>query len=266
MSYLYKPRHSPRAGGSRPAPVVAVAAVLAIAAGLGATTLPGPPAPPGGAAPHALTGVESTLGGTGTAGAAKPSAAAPSAAAPSAAPPPPPAATAPAQKDLSYQFAWQENFYYCGPAAARIALTALGLSPSQSQLAQSLGTTVNGTNSADDITRALNSYTGTSRYRSRFIAGRSASQADIDQLRESVLDTIGRGYPVVANIAGSAVDDGGHAHAYPGGHYLTVVGYRDGGRTVRIADPADALGVGSYTLPIAAMAHWIALRGYSAAG
>ncbi|MFI5912619.1 C39 family peptidase [Dactylosporangium sp. NPDC051541] len=166
--------------------------------------------------------------------------------------------------NLQYQFAWQENFYFCGPAATRIALTARGLTPSQSQVAQALGTTVNGTNSSADTTRALNEYTASGFYSSHFIRGQAASEGDVAELKQSVVHAIGNGYAVVANIAGSTVDDGGHAHAYPGGHYLTIVGYRDGGDTVKIADPADALGVGSYTLSVKKMADWIALRGYAA--
>src|SRR5690242_15821715 len=68
---------------------------------------------------------------------------------PAAAPAPPP----PSEKELGYQFQLQPNFYYCGPAATRIAASALGLTPSQDDLASLLGTTVNGTNSAFDIAR-----------------------------------------------------------------------------------------------------------------
>src|SRR5690348_6255911 len=63
---------------------------------------------------------------------------------------------------LSYSFQWQQNYYYCGPAATRIALTARGYYYSQDYLAGQLGTTKYGTNSAADTTRVLNSlgYTG----------------------------------------------------------------------------------------------------------
>ena len=60
------------------------------------------------------------------------------------------------------------------------------------------------------------------------------------------------------------MDNSGHPHSYPGGHFLTVVGYSDAGLTVNIADPADAQGVGAYTLPVSKLADWVALRGYSA--
>ena len=60
------------------------------------------------------------------------------------------------------------------------------------------------------------------------------------------------------------MDDKGRTHSYEGGHYLTVVGYDNAGQTVKIADPADASGTGSYTMTTVKLAHWIALRGYSA--
>ncbi|WP_432837217.1 C39 family peptidase [Dactylosporangium sp. CA-092794] len=298
MPYLYKPRHSPtKPTSARRLPIAAASAVLAVAAGVGVAALQ----QSGGAATTAtaadaqsLSEAESsagaataaelarqrgqappdpaktgTKGGTATTG--KPTAAAkaaptPAATTAAAAPSPSaPASTAPpAQKDVSYQFAWQENYYFCGPAATRIALTARGLTPSQSEVAQKLGTTVNGTNSADDTTRALNGYLGTSFYKSHFIRGQSATQSDVDQLRADLVNAISQGYAVVANIAGSTTDENGHAHSYPDGHFLTVVGYRDNGQIAQIADPADALGVGSYPLTTAKLADWIALRGYSA--
>lgn len=182
----------------------------------------------------------------------------------SAAPAGPTAPAAPAAKELAYQFRWQENYYFCGPAAARIALTARNLYPSQSQIANSLGTTVNGTGSAADTTRALNALGNTSFYKSRFIPGALATQAEIDRLRADVVNAIINGYAVVANIAGYTTDTNGTVHSYLGGHYLTVVGYVDGGQTVKIADPADALGRGWYLLSAAKLANWIAQRGYSA--
>ena len=67
----------------------------------------------------------------------------------------------------------------------------------------------------------------------------------------------------MANIAGTVTDRAGETHSYLGGHYLTIVGYGDKGATVRISDPADAIGGYSYTLSTTTMANWIATRGYS---
>ena len=179
---------------------------------------------------------------------------------------PAPAVTVPvvAMKMLNYDFQWQPNFYYCGPAATRIAMSARGLVLSQDALATALGTTVNGTNSAADITRVLNGLGNTGIFKSRFIRGSLATQADIEQLKVDVLNTVGTNNPIVANIAGTATDSYGKTHSYPGGHYLTVVGYSDSGDTVKIADPADSYGTGWYMMSTVTLANWIATRGYSA--
>ncbi|MEO3744475.1 C39 family peptidase [Plantactinospora sp. B5E13] len=174
----------------------------------------------------------------------------------------PPAA--PAAKTLDYNFQAQTTYYYCGPAATRIALTARDLSPSQDTVASRLGTTTSGTNSAEDTTRVLNSVIGTDFYRTTAISGQSATPAQMDQLQADVVHAVSNGYAVVANIAGSAVDTAGMGHSYPGGHYLTVVGYRDNGRTVKIADPAIPGSDSTYWMTTINLANWIATRGYSA--
>ncbi|MGW4464334.1 C39 family peptidase [Micromonospora sp. NPDC004704] len=169
----------------------------------------------------------------------------------------------PASKVLDYDYEAQINGWYCGPAATRIALTARDRQPSQDDVAAALGTTFNGTNSADDVTRGLNSLAKTNFYTSTFIQG-APSPAQMDQLQADVVHAVSSGYAVVANIAGSATDTDGGWHSYDGGHYLTVVGYRDSGRTVQIADPAFVNGVSSYWMTTIDLANWMATRGYSA--
>ncbi|OZV80963.1 hypothetical protein CA850_12440 [Micromonospora echinospora] len=169
----------------------------------------------------------------------------------------------PASKVLDIQYQEQTTFYYCGPAATRIALTARDVVRSQDDLAQRLNTTQAGTNSAEDTTRVLNDLVGRDVYRTRTIPGSAATPAQMDRLQADVVRAVGNGYAVVVNIAGSATDVAGGWHSYPGGHYLTVVGYRDNGRTVKIADPANAA-AGSYWMTTISLAHWAATRGYSA--
>ncbi|WP_425413647.1 C39 family peptidase [Micromonospora inyonensis] len=169
----------------------------------------------------------------------------------------------PASKVLDIQYQEQTTFYYCGPAATRIALTARDVVRSQDDLARRLHTTEAGTNSAEDTTRVLNDLVGRDVYRTRTIPGGAATPAQMDRLQADVVRAVGSGYAVVVNIAGSATDVAGGWHSYPGGHYLTVVGYRDNGRTVKIADPANAA-AGSYWMTSISLAHWAATRGYSA--
>jgi hypothetical protein len=170
----------------------------------------------------------------------------------------------PGGKALNYDYMRQPNFYYCGPAATRIALTAIGHAPSQDDVAKKLGTTTDGTKSAAETTRALNSIAGGNVYKTHEIPGKTATGPQMDQLRTDVVQAVSTGRAVVANIAGTVTDNSGNVHSYEGGHYLTVVGYDQGGMVVKIADPADDKGDGSYWLPVGTMANWIATRGYSA--
>lgn len=170
---------------------------------------------------------------------------------------------APATKLLDVDYQAQINFYYCGPAATRIALTARGVRYSQDAVAVRLNTTVNGTDSAQDTTRVLNALTTGHVYRTRWIQGGSATPGQITRLQADVVKSISGGYALVANIAGSAVDTAGGWHSFPGGHYVAVTGYRNSGRMVQIADPADP-GNATYWMSTADLANWMATRGYSA--
>ncbi|MFU8870913.1 C39 family peptidase [Micromonospora sp. SL4-19] len=159
-----------------------------------------------------------------------------------------------------YQYQAQPNYFYCGPASTRIALSAEGKQVSQDELAQKLGTTVNGTDSAIDITRVLNDYSG-GKYKTTEIRDDVATKDQVEQLRTDVKAAVDQGRPVVANIRGTALDVDGVAHSYSG-HYLTVVEYKDDGHTVLIADPASP-GEPEYWMNVTDLANWIASRGYS---
>ncbi|WP_285792337.1 C39 family peptidase, partial [Micromonospora sp. NBRC 101691] len=69
------------------------------------------------------------------------------------------------QRELNVRYEAQPNFYYCGPAAARNALTTLNKDVSQDDLAREMGTTENGTDSAHLITKALNTKSGKNDWR-----------------------------------------------------------------------------------------------------
>ncbi|MEU7972927.1 C39 family peptidase [Micromonospora sp. NPDC049089] len=165
------------------------------------------------------------------------------------------------ERVLGVDYQAQPNFYYCGPAATRIALSAQGKALSQDEVARLLGTTEAGTPSALDTTRVLNELTG-GKYRTTEIRDSVARPDQVEQLRRDVLAAVDAGRPVVANIKGTTVDTDGNPHSYEGGHYLTLVGYRDGGDTIRVADPADPA-LGEYWMSLPKVANWIAERGYS---
>jgi hypothetical protein len=168
-----------------------------------------------------------------------------------------------ASKVANYDPALQPNGYYCGPAATRVALTGLGQAPSFDEIAGKLGTTPNGTNSINDVTRVLNEYTGGGKYQSVAIPAGKATPEQTEKLRTDVVAAINSGEPVVANIAGTVTDTAGESHSYKGGHYLTITGYTDDGRLVSIADSWDKKGSNEYQLPVDTMANWTATRGYT---
>jgi hypothetical protein len=157
----------------------------------------------------------------------------------------------------------QQNGYYCGPNATRVALSAFNLLIGPDDLAARLGTTPGGTDSAFDITRVLNGFLGPDRYKTTELAGKVASPEQIERLRADIVASINQGKPVVANIAGKVHDTIGEVHSYPGGHYLTVFGYSENGMFASIADSADRLGSPEYQVSVADLAQWIASRGYS---
>ena len=76
---------------------------------------------------------------------------------------------------------------------------------------------------------------------------------------DDIVRTVDDGRAVVANIAGTATDTDGTTHSFEGGHYISVVGYRDNGETVTIADSADPAQA-SYRMNIDTLADWIATR------
>ena len=166
--------------------------------------------------------------------------------------------------ELAHDFQIQENGYYCGPSATRVALSAQGKVLTQDQVAQKLGTTPNGTDSINQVTDALNGELGAGRYHSVTIPGPKASPGQVAQLKADVVTSLSAGKPIVANIAGTVTDEDGQVHAYQGGHYLPVIGYAGNGETVRIADSWDKDGNAHYTITVDQLANWTATRGYSA--
>ncbi|MFI2713635.1 C39 family peptidase [Micromonospora sp. NPDC018662] len=165
------------------------------------------------------------------------------------------------ERELDVRYEAQPNFYYCGPAAARNAISVLGKNIDVDAMAREMGTTENGTNSINDITPVLNKETGKP-YRSVEITDRKADTKQTDTLRADIVKTVDDGRAVVANIAGTATDTDGTTHSFEGGHYISVVGYQNNGTTVTIADSANP-NTASYRISVDNLADWIATRGYS---
>ncbi|SCL17242.1 Peptidase_C39 like family protein [Micromonospora nigra] len=166
------------------------------------------------------------------------------------------------ERQLNVKYEAQPNFYYCGPAAARNALSVQDKLIDVEDMANRMGTTESGTNSINDITPVLNKETGRDAYRSVEISSPEADGKQTDTLRADIVAAVDEGHAVVANIAGTATDIDGGTHSFEGGHYVSVVGYRDGGNIVKIADSADPASA-SYELDVDTLADWIATRGYA---
>ncbi|TNH24531.1 phytochelatin synthase [Micromonospora orduensis] len=167
------------------------------------------------------------------------------------------------ERELGVRYEAQPNFYYCGPAAARNALSVQGKNINVDAMAKEMGTTEAGTNSINDITPVLNKETGKSdAYHSVEISSPNADDKQTDKLRADIVKTVDDGRAVVANIAGTSTDVDGNVHSFEGGHYISVVGYRDNGQTVKIADSANP-DTASYWISVEHLADWIATRGYS---
>ncbi|MCM0674368.1 C39 family peptidase [Micromonospora phytophila] len=169
------------------------------------------------------------------------------------------------ERELNVRYQAQPNFYYCGPAATRNALSVQGKEIDVDAMAKQMGTTEAGTDSINDITPVLNKETGKNNaYRSVEIRDNRADGKQTDKLRADIVRTIDDGRAVVANIAGTATDTDGVTHSFEGGHYISVIGYRDDGNTVTIADSANPEQA-SYRMSVDNLADWIATRGYATA-
>ena len=163
--------------------------------------------------------------------------------------------------------------YNCGPAATRLALTALGYYPAQGYAGDSvasgtiagmLRTTTNGTDDISYVTHGLNTMGHTSWYESKYISY-PVPTSQLTLLKDDVYYDIVRGHVLVANVLGHETDNAGVYHNYAQGHYLTVVGFTGDGADVLIEDVAiSASGRHSYWMTAAKLADWIANKGYSA--
>ncbi|MBW4701204.1 MULTISPECIES: C39 family peptidase [unclassified Micromonospora] len=166
------------------------------------------------------------------------------------------------ERELTMNYQPQPNFYYCGPAATRNALSVQGKNIDVDAMAKEMRTTENGTDSINDITPVLNKQTGRKAYESTEIRTTKADDKQTNELRTDIVRTIDDGRAVVANIAGTATDTDGTTHAFEGGHYISVIGYRDAGKTVTIGDSANP-NTASYRMSVDNLADWIATRGYT---
>lgn len=162
---------------------------------------------------------------------------------------------------LETDYQAQQTGYWCGPAAARHALTALGMHPSQASLASLLNTDGGGTDSVNNIAHGLNHYTNG--YKAVLTPSDPMSKAVRHRFWDRIRHSIDNGRPVVVNILVYAGSDAAPSH-YPNKtiyHYVTISGYdTEGYNKVRVVD--SAFGKPRYWLEFRDMARLVAQKGY----
>ncbi|MGW5646097.1 C39 family peptidase [Saccharopolyspora sp. NPDC003752] len=188
--------------------------------------------------------------------------------------PPAPAAPAPAvapppvTKSLDVDYQAQKTSYWCGPTAARIALSSkTDALPDQSTMAAELGTTENGTDTIGQVVDGLNKQlagTGT-QYVARDWSDRSLTPEMTEQLWSDTVRNVTDGKAMVANIVAAP---GNQPPGYPSSqtiyHYVAIVGYNAADKTVHISDPARFSGIEDYWLSLDQLASLIQPKGYAA--
>lgn len=158
---------------------------------------------------------------------------------------------------ISYQFQTQATGSWCSAASARVALTARGLSPTQSELASQLG--LSGDNGLPDISNlpsVLNSRLGATRYTVRSYGSATSYRSGLDA---DIRASVDRGYAVILNTW--YYTQGSGTVRSNSGHYLTVVGYNSSSQYY-VADPASYLNDPGRWWPVATVLGWQKLYRY----
>ena len=199
-----------------------------------------------------------------------------------------PLANAPAAPSLMVATTWEreDNRHYCGPASARIALSAWSASPpTQEEIAAFMdwddlancdteGCPADGVRDLAHVAAALDHYLDTDRYQPTYLSD-NPSDAETAELRRRVVDGITAGFPLVAFVYGPGSDEqrkfcpSFYPSDGPPHHFITVIGYEDDGDAAVISDSAsgdsDTWGdfPETYSVPIADFAKWIGYHGYA---
>lgn len=155
----------------------------------------------------------------------------------------------------------QNQSWSCGATAARNALSCMGIDATQDQMIRECRTTVNGTDYIGQILGPLEARTGRD-YSIRGIANDPPNQAQIDLLRNDIVNSIDQDMALVINIV---APPGNQPPGYPSWdtiwHYIICHGYHDNG-TFRIFDSGFT---GAYDLTLNKLGSLIPPKGYLAA-
>lgn len=141
------------------------------------------------------------------------------------------------EKSLYVPFQTQETTYWCGPAATSMALNTIGYETTQSQMADLLGTTENGTGAGAGVANAMNAIAEGSKYTFYW---EWHQPWDVSTIQGKIVNAISYGNPVVVNTAESPGDCyiNGHDTGSPLYHFGVVSAFYNYGETVTYEDPA----------------------------
>lgn len=150
----------------------------------------------------------------------------------------------PSYTELDVPWFQQQNSYYCGPATVKQVLHYInGISLTQDQYAQALGTTTDGTDMTC-IPSVLNASLNNETYAYDSI-GTSATWLMI--VRTSLYDN----RPAILDIKTTNYTDGSDGFPYSSsGHFVNVSGYNGVSARVRITDPNDPSGTHWYPVSV----------------
>lgn len=177
------------------------------------------------------------------------------------------------EKVLPYDrsIAPQETGFWCGPASTQMILNSRGLFFSEQDLANRMGTTVNGTDYIGQITAVLNGFLGGG-YVIRGIPNDPPTGGQVELLWSDLVASVEGGFGVSANIVAPPGNYprgtmGSVSPAYAGGtvyHYVALMGYYEGldGRHVWVAD--SGFRPFGYWCSLGQVASLIAGKGYTA--
>jgi hypothetical protein len=158
----------------------------------------------------------------------------------------------------------QSTGYWCGPTAAKMALSARINPPSQQALANQLGTTTNGTDWVGQITAVLNNNLKAKWFVTREMPNDPPTPQQRDLLWRDLTRSVDNGFAFVANIVAPASN---HPPGYPNYtvyHYVTVDGYNADTREVHISDSANFSNQKQYWISFNLLATLIPPKGYTA--
>lgn len=179
------------------------------------------------------------------------------------------------ERVIPYSRKWvtQNTGYYCGPASVQtIILGKTGRVMPEAQLANQLGTTVNGTDYIGQFPPILNQHIPGAGYRHEDIRGNDASPAEVEALWKRVKNGVDGGFGLVANFMvppsnyPRAVAPSTISPAYGGGmvyHYVACMGYGEDGRGRRVWIADSGFAPYGYWMDFRQFASCIAGKGYA---